>query len=151
MKFYSTKTYGHDVGLSCAFRQWRADHSHCKYLHGYSLAFTLTFSSEKLDSRNWVADFGGLKPIKAFLERSFDHKVAVASDDPELELLRAAEKAGLVQLTEMEAVGCEMFAKYVYDYVRVWLTTSMPHVELVRVDVREHGANSASYGQSEFR
>jgi hypothetical protein len=25
-KFYSTKTYGNDRGLSCCFRQWRATH-----------------------------------------------------------------------------------------------------------------------------
>ncbi|SVB70610.1 uncharacterized protein METZ01_LOCUS223464, partial [marine metagenome] len=26
--YQSTKTYGNEVGLSCCFRQWRAD-SHC--------------------------------------------------------------------------------------------------------------------------
>ena len=33
----STKTYGHEEGLSCCFRQWRATHSHCRLLHGYAL------------------------------------------------------------------------------------------------------------------
>ena len=36
--YQSTKTYGNDVGLSCTFRQWKAD-SHCNKLHGYSLGF----------------------------------------------------------------------------------------------------------------
>lgn len=31
--YQSTKTYGHDRGFSCAFRQWRAD-SHCRLIHG---------------------------------------------------------------------------------------------------------------------
>ena len=31
--FLSTKTYGHDLGLSAAFRQWRAE-SHCRLIHG---------------------------------------------------------------------------------------------------------------------
>ena len=28
MAFYSTKTYGHNIGLSAVFRQPNADHSH---------------------------------------------------------------------------------------------------------------------------
>ena len=28
-KYFSTKTYGHEEGLSCVFRQPNADHSHC--------------------------------------------------------------------------------------------------------------------------
>ena len=38
MAYYSTKTYGHNIGLSAVFRQPNADHSHCHLLHGYSLA-----------------------------------------------------------------------------------------------------------------
>ena len=41
---YSTKRYGHEQGLSAVFRQPNASHSHCQLLHGYSLAFTFTFS-----------------------------------------------------------------------------------------------------------
>tara|TARA_R110002094_G_scaffold57143_2_gene68253 strand:- start:541 stop:846 length:306 start_codon:yes stop_codon:yes gene_type:complete len=74
-KFYSTKHYGHNVGLSAVFRQPNADHSHCHLLHGYSLAFKFTFGCNKLDNKNWAVDFGGLKGIKAWLEDSFDHNV----------------------------------------------------------------------------
>ena len=42
MAYYSTKTYGHNIGLSAVFRQPNADHSHCHFLHGYSLAFKFT-------------------------------------------------------------------------------------------------------------
>ena len=73
MTYISTKTYGHDIGLSCAFRQWKAE-SHCKYLHGYSLSITFRFMANELDYRNWVVDFGGLKDLKATLEDYFDHK-----------------------------------------------------------------------------
>jgi 6-pyruvoyltetrahydropterin/6-carboxytetrahydropterin synthase len=40
----ATKTYGDDLGLSVAFRQWRAD-SHCRYLHGYAIGVRLTFEA----------------------------------------------------------------------------------------------------------
>lgn len=87
-KYQSTKTYGTDRGLSCCFRQWRATHSHCSTLHGYSLGFKFIWESETLDSRNWVFDFGGMKPIKDWLDYMFDHTILVAEDDPALELFK---------------------------------------------------------------
>ena len=65
--YQSTKTYGNEVGLSCCFRQWRAD-SHWKLLHGYSLGFRFTFEAAQLDERNWVYDFGDCKWIKKYLD-----------------------------------------------------------------------------------
>jgi 6-pyruvoyltetrahydropterin/6-carboxytetrahydropterin synthase len=56
-----TKSYPHELGLSCVFRQHRAE-SHCKLLHGYALAFTFVFGCTGTDENGWVFDFGGLKP-----------------------------------------------------------------------------------------
>ena len=83
-KFYSTKHYGHNIGLSAVFRQPNADHSHCHLLHGYSLAFTFTFGCDSLVNKNWAVDFGGLKSLKAWLEDNFDHKLALDKADPHL-------------------------------------------------------------------
>ena len=82
--YRSTKTYGHSEGLSCCFRQWRAAHSHCRLLHGYALSFRFVFASQELDERNWCFDFGGLKPVRAWLHHMFDHTALVAEDDPQL-------------------------------------------------------------------
>ena len=76
MSYYSTKTYGHNIGLSACFRQPKA-HSHCRFLHGYSLQFKFTFGCSELDNKNWAVDFGGLKPLKAWLEDMFDHKLCI--------------------------------------------------------------------------
>ena len=97
-KFYSTKTYNNDRGLSCAFRQWRAEHSHCKLIHGYSLGFKVIFECDELDERNWVMDFGGLKKFKNWLEDMFDHTLVIAEDDPQrgaLEELNAKVVTGI--------------------------------------------------------
>ena len=67
---------------SCAFRQWRASHSHCKFLHGYQLKTKLWFGASSLDDRNWCVDFGGLKELKSKLQHVFDHTTTVAADDP---------------------------------------------------------------------
>lgn len=146
MPYRSTKTYDHNVGLSCAFRQWRAD-SHCRYLHGYALAVKFVFEADELDARNWVVDFGSLKSLKGWLEDTFDHKTVVAEDDPELGLFRLMEERGLCQLRVLPAAGCEKFAEMIYGAAEVWLKDNgyAPRVRLVSVEVREHGANSAIY------
>lgn len=141
--FRSTKTYGHEVGLSCCFRQWRAD-SHCKYLHGYALSVKLTFQGQ-LDARNWVVDFGSLKSFKGALEEQFDHKTLVAADDPLYADFAQMEKWGMIQMRTVDATGCEAFAKLIGEFTEVWLKDNgyHPRVRLESCEVREHGANSA--------
>ena len=55
--FQSTKRF---TGYSVAFRQYKATHSHCQYLHGYDLEFIATFKG-LLDDKNWIIDFGLFK------------------------------------------------------------------------------------------
>lgn len=147
--FHSTKTYGHERGFSCAFRQHRAD-SHCKYLHGYSLAFKFVFSTEELDVRNWAVDFGGMKSLKAMLESTFDHKTIVASDDPQIAWFREGQALGTLELVEVEAGGCERFAELVYECTEQWLKDSGygDRIHLDSVEVAEHPANSAIYSRA---
>jgi len=141
-KFYSTKTYGNDRGLSCCFRQWRASHSHCSTLHGYSIGIKLVFECETLDDKNWCMDFGGLKEFKAWADHMFDHTLVIAHDDPHLEFFKQMalidtnwtlpepgpdemrvdrnnfepyQRGSLCDLRIVEGVGCEMFAKMCYD------------------------------------
>ena len=144
MAYYrSIKTYGNERGLSCAFRQWRAD-SHCNLIHGYSLGFRITFEAAELDERNWVYDFGECKWIKKYLDEIFDHTLAIAEDDPELKVFKGLEKFDLANVVVMKGVGCEKFAEHVYDYIssKVYSDTK-GRVSVYSVEVFEHGANSA--------
>lgn len=148
--YYSTKTYTHSIGLSSAFRQWRAE-SHCRFLHGYALQVKLIFASDELDVRNWVVDFGSLKSLKGWLEDTFDHKTLVAADDPALELFKELnrnriDKHGqLIQLRIVPATGCEAFARMIFEYAEGWLKDNgySPRCRLIEVEVSEHGGNSA--------
>lgn len=167
-KFYSTKTYGTDRGLSCCFRQWRASHSHCSTLHGYSLGIKLVFECDTLDEKNWCMDFGGLKEFKAWADSMFDHTLVVAEDDPMLDFFKHMneivdieskdhlsklpyERGALCDLRIVEGVGCEMFAKMAYDKMAQLLASGdmrypiNPAVRIKSVEVFEHGANSATY------
>jgi 6-pyruvoyltetrahydropterin/6-carboxytetrahydropterin synthase len=145
--FLSTKTIGHDRGLSCCFRQWAAE-SHCNLIHGYSLSFKFVFASEQLDHRNWVVDFGkgGFSEIKQWLEYMFDHTMLVAEDDPQRSELERLAELGLCEVRLVRSTGCEMTAKIVFDKANEIiqnLTGGRCWVE--SVEVAEHGANSAIY------
>jgi 6-pyruvoyltetrahydropterin/6-carboxytetrahydropterin synthase len=170
-KYFSTKTYGNDRGLSCCFRQWRSTHSHCSLLHGYSIGIKLIFESETLDDRNWVMDFGGLKAFKEWAEWQFDHTTVVALDDPHLDTFELLADMGLqaeggvLDLRVVDDVGCEKFAELAYrtmneiveayQHGRSWahpdgriFEARYPvgaGVKLTSVEVFEHAGNSAVY------
>jgi len=142
-----TKVYGHENGWACVFRQHRAS-SHCRFLHGYALAFALTFECDELDYCNWVIDFGGLKRVKEILQNTFDHRTLVATDDPMLETIYAGmHKAGLANVLVVRATGCEAFAEFAAQLVGEWLKESGhgKRVKLKSVKVSEHPGNSATY------
>jgi len=143
---YSTKTYGHNEGLSCVFRQPNAFHSHCSLLHGYSLAFSFKFGAEVLDDKNWVVDFGGLKILKEWLKSSFDHTLVVDRDDPFMKDLLELEAKGLAKVVVMPGVGCEKFAEHAFHKADA-LVKEMTDGRCFAVscEVSEHGANSAIY------
>jgi 6-pyruvoyltetrahydropterin/6-carboxytetrahydropterin synthase len=159
--FRVTKTYGHHLGLSTTFSQWRAD-SHCRFLHGYSLAVELVFQAPKLNRNNWVVDFGSLKTVKKWLEETFDHKTLVAHDDPALRFFQDGAKEYLgdpqrqiLDIIIVPKTGCEGFAEYIYTNVHMLLNQAAVAglmqggadngAFLESVEVREHGANSATY------
>ena len=143
-RFYSGKTYSHATGHSCAFRQWRAD-SHCNLIHGYALQFEFVFGGTELDERNWIVDFGGLKPLKEWLKYMFDHTYLVAEDDPEMETVLMLADKKLIDVRQVTATGCERFAEMAFDKAEEIvrdLTNGRCWVQ--RVTVREHEANSAT-------
>ena len=144
--FLSTKTYGHELGLSAVFRQWKAN-SHCNLLHGYSLAFRFVFETNELDYRNWVVDFGSLKGLKLRLQNVFDHKTVVAEDDPQLQTILSLQDRGIAEVVIVPAVGCEKFAELAAELAQEELKALgiAERVRVVEVECSEHGANSAIY------
>lgn len=145
-KYVSTKTY--NQGFPVAYRQWRAD-SHCNIIHGYALSFHFEFESDDLDVRNWVMDFGGLKPLKQLLEDWFDHTMLLALDDPNYADIKKLGELGLAKITEVEKTGCEGIADYLYEYINTIFLKDYGEADRIwccRVEVRETDSNM-SYRQ----
>ena len=149
--FQSTKVFD---GFSCCFRQWKANTTHCQYLHGYSVSLKITYEGD-LDGRNWVVDFGRAKRsgvlidgmnLKDWLNYMLDHTVIMAEDDPSLEEFKQLDSKGVIQLRILPAVGAEKFAEYFYNKINAWVDEDTNgRCRVVSVEVREHEKNSAIY------
>ena len=151
--YSSTKLFD---GYSTCFRQWRADGTHCQFLHGYGISFKITFEGE-LDEKNWVWDFGGMKRSKNTIEDMspkdyfawlLDHTTIVAVDDPYLKTFEQMHEDGIIQLRILSATGCEKFAEHLYRIINIFLLHETEgRVKAIKVEVYEHERNSASYSE----
>jgi 6-pyruvoyltetrahydropterin/6-carboxytetrahydropterin synthase len=153
-KFQSTKVFD---GYSCVFRQWKAEGTHCRFLHGYGVSFRVWFEGQ-LDERNWVWDFGGMKRAKgtidgmnpkAWMDYMFDHTVIVSIDDPYLPMFRLMEADGIIQLRIIPATGAEQFAKYIYNKLNTFVQEETDgRVIVTQVEFMEHNKNTAICSES---
>jgi len=150
-KFQSSKVFD---GFSTVFRQWKAEDTHCRFLHGYGISFKVYFEGE-LDHRNWVWDFGGMKRAKTqidgkspkeWMDYMFDHTVIVAEDDPGIKGFETMDKLGVIQLRIIPATGAEKFAEYIYNKLQEFVDTETEgRVKVTKVKFMEHGKNAACY------
>lgn len=156
-KFTSSKVFD---GYSTTFRQWRAEGTHCKFLHGYGVSLRVWFEGD-LDEKNWVWDFGGMKRSngkidglnpKEWLDYMLDHTTIVAQDDPYLDMFKQLDINGLIQLRILPAVGAERFAEYFFNRLNEFVRTETNNrVQVSSVEFREHEKNTASYSQTTIK
>ena len=150
-KFQSSKVFD---GFSVVFRQWRAEQTHCRFVHGYGISFKVYFEGE-LDDRNWVWDFGGMKRAttlidgkqpKAWMDYMFDHTLIVAEDDPEVEAFKQMDEAKVAQVRVIPATGAEKFSEYIFKKLNEFVKTETDNrVRVIKVKFMEHGKNAAYY------
>ena len=141
-------------GFSTCFRQWNAEHSHCRFLHGYAIAFKLHFKAQSLDKHNWVWDFGWLKDqnylidgktVKEWFHYMFDHTVVLSEKDPELNTFIELEKKGILQLRQLPYFSCEGIAEFVLKKLQPLVKKhSDNRVMAYKIDVYENNKNMAS-------
>lgn len=159
--FYSTKFFDN---FSVAIRQHKAQHSHCKLLHGYSFKFKVIFAPVNpddenfgLDDMNWVVDFGCFKEpplgngLKSWMNDMFDHTLLIEKDDPYLDFFESAAMEGLCKLKVMDKMGAENLAKLVYDkFNDVLSKTDGGRCKVVEVECFENEKNSAIYRNDKY-
>ena len=150
-KYQSNKVFD---GFSTVFRQWKAETTHCRFIHGYGISFKVYFEGE-LDERNWVWDFGGMKRAKtlidgkqpkAWMDFIFDHTLVIAEDDPWLDAFKQMDEAGVAQVRIIPATGAEKFSEYIFNKLNKFVKTETDNrVRVTKVKFMEHGKNAAYY------
>lgn len=150
-KFQSSKVFD---GFSTVFRQHTAETTHCRFVHGYGISFKIYFEG-KLDQRNWVWDFGGMKRAttkidgkspKEWMDFMFDHTLIVAEDDPFKNAFIEMGEAGAAQVRIIPATGAEKFAEFIFNKLNEFVIKETEgRVEVIKVKFMEHGKNAAYY------
>jgi len=152
-KFQSSKVFD---GFSTVFRQWKAEDTHCRFVHGYGVSFKVYFEGD-LDHRNWVWDFGGMKRAKTLIDGKspkeyfnymFDHTMIIAEDDPEVKAFQQMDAAGVAQVRIIPATGAEKFAEFIFNKVNAFVKEETNNrVRVTKVKFMEHGKNAAYYSE----
>ena len=147
-RYQSTKIFD---GYSTAIRQWKAQHSHCQLLHGYSFYFHVTFEPMDLmtlDEMNWVVDFGCFKRngLKDWMNEMFDHTLLVEKDDPMKGYFEMMQAEKIAKVHFLDKMGCENLARLVLEkFQKTFDSTDPGRIKVARVECFEHSKNSGVY------
>ena len=102
----------------------------CRYLHGHNGTVEIELTSERLDARGMVRDFGEIKQtIQSWIDQELDHKMLLCRKDPVIPVLqRMNEPMFLMD----ENPTAEAIAELIFTYaasqgfpvssVRLWET-----------------------------
>ena len=104
----------------------------CKDLHGHNGRVEIEVSSDSLDHRGMVVDFGDINRIvKDWIDRVLDHKMLLSKDDPLVKVLQDLNEPFVLIDSNPTA---ENIAKLIFDYatsqglpvteVRLWETAT---------------------------
>ena len=104
----------------------------CKDLHGHNGKVEIEVSSQSLDRRGMVVDFGDINRIvKEWIDQVLDHKLLLAREDPLVPVLLNLNEPLFLMDTNPTA---ENIAKLIYEYahsqglavteVRLWETAT---------------------------
>ena len=104
----------------------------CKHPHGHNAVAEIDVRTDRLDSRNMVADFSDIKRlVKGWIDRELDHKMILRHDDP---LVAPLKQLGEPMYLLESNPTVERIARLVFEKthelgfnvvaVRVWETPS---------------------------
>jgi 6-pyruvoyltetrahydropterin/6-carboxytetrahydropterin synthase len=92
----------------------------CRFPHGHTRRIEIIVSSERLDSSDMVLDFKALKlAVGEYIER-LDHAMAVNSNDPMLEAIKAVHPESLI-VFEGQDPTTEVMARDLFSFVALTL------------------------------
>ncbi len=126
----------------------------CRFPHGHSRTIEIVVTSDALDRRDMVCDFGALKAAATEVVARFDHSFALNTTDSRFEELRAAYGDRIIPFETTDPTS-EVLAREIFRAVRARLATLStdptypidPGVRLERVRVTETATSWAEYAE----
>ena len=127
----------------------------CRFPHGHSRRIEVVLAADTLDANDMVCDFKAVKlALKTFLD-SWDHALALNTDDPNFAFYQEKHGARLIPFVKTDPTS-EIMAKTVFDEITRSLTASSRQgdyaipagVRVERVRVTETSSSWAEYSTS---
>jgi len=142
LKFSCSKSY---EDFPCSHRQWQHE-GHCRFVHGYSRAFTFWFTAKELDINGFVVDFSSLKPLEKKLKEHFDHTFLINKNDPFLNYWKKLHELEALDLRIMDNVGMEFTSKLIWEWANEYLKDKdKGRTCCWKTESKENKSNKASY------
>jgi len=127
----------------------------CRFPHGHSRRIEVVLAADALDANDMVCDFKAVKlALKTFLD-SWDHALALNTDDPNFAFYQEKHGARLIPFVKTDPTS-EIMAKTVFDEITRCLATTSREgdyaipagVRVERVRVTETSSSWAEYSVS---
>ncbi len=127
----------------------------CRYPHGHTRTIEVVVSGEGLDENGMLVDFKALKlALDSHIDR-YDHSMAINSQDPLLDAIRAVHGDDAIVLFQDAEPTTEAIAKEIFDVVLATLAAGFTRdhytipagtLKLEKVRVWETPTTWAEYG-----
>ena len=127
----------------------------CRFPHGHSRRIEVVLAADTLDANDMVCDFKAVKlALKTFLD-SWDHSLAINTDDPNYSFYQEKHGERIIPFVHTDPTS-EVMAKTVFDEISRCLTTANRQgdfaipagVRVERVRVTETSSSWAEYSAS---
>ena len=123
----------------------------CRFPHGHSRRIEVVLASDSLDPHDMVCDFKAVKQaLQAFLD-TWDHALALNTDDPNFAFYQEKHGARIIPFVHTDPTS-EVMARTVFDEISRALTAGRPGdlaipagVRVERVRVTETSSSWAEY------
>ena len=96
----------------------------CRFPHGHSRRIEVVVSADELDGNDMVCDFKALKLAIGGLIDSFDHAMAINSEDPSREHLESTSER--VVVFRGQDPTTEVLARFIYDQLEACIASATP-------------------------
>lgn len=127
----------------------------CRFPHGHSRRVEVVLAADTLDANDMVCDFKAVKlALKTFLD-SWDHALAINTDDPNYAFYQEKHGARIIPFVHTDPTS-EVMAKTIFDEIARCLATTRRQgdyaiptgVQVERVRVTETSSSWAEYADA---